>query len=67
MNDVQIQNVVAVATLNQKIDLIAILKVFRNAEYKPKVFPGLVFRMKRPKTATLIGRPELRYSIAYFA
>ena len=54
MSDVQIQNVVAVATLNQRIDLIAILKVFSNAEYRPKRFPGLVFRLKRPKTATLI-------------
>jgi len=54
MSDVQIQNVVAVASLNQKIDLLSIVKAFRNAEYRPKRFPGLVFRMKRPKTATLI-------------
>jgi transcription initiation factor TFIID TATA-box-binding protein len=30
------------------------MKVFRNVEYRPKQFPGLVFRIKRPKTATLI-------------
>ena len=53
-HDVEIQNVVAVASLGQKIDLLAILKVFRNAEYRPKRFPGLVFKMKSPKTATLI-------------
>ena len=52
--DVRIQNVVATASLDQKIDLLAIMKVFRNVEYRPKKFPGLVFRMKRPKTATLI-------------
>ena len=52
--DVKIQNVVASASLDQKIDLIAIMKVFRNVEYRPKQFPGLVFRLKRPKTATLI-------------
>ena len=51
---INIENVVASATLNQKIDLLSILKVFRNVEYKPKRFPGLVFRLKRPKTATLI-------------
>jgi len=51
---INIENVVASATLNQKIDLLPILKVFRNVEYKPKRFPGLVFRLKRPKTATLI-------------
>ena len=54
--DVKIQNVVAVATLGQRLDLLAILKSFRNAEYRPKRFPGLVFRLKRPKTATLIFR-----------
>lgn len=30
------------------------MKVFKNTEYRPKRFPGLVFRLKRPKTATLI-------------
>lgn len=52
--DVTIENVVASASLDQKIDLLAILKSFKNVEYKPKQFPGLVFRLKRPKTATLI-------------
>ena len=52
--EIVIQNVVATATLNQKIDLLDIIKVFRNVEYRPKKFPGLVFRLKRPKTATLI-------------
>jgi len=52
--DIKLQNVVATATLGQKLDLIAIMKVFRNVEYRPKKFPGLVFRLKRPKTATLI-------------
>jgi len=52
--DVKIQNVVATATLNQKINLLDIVKAFRNVEYRPKQFPGLVFRMKKPKTATLI-------------
>ena len=52
--DIEIVNVVASASLNQKFNLINILKVFRNTEYRPKLFPGLVFRLKRPKTATLI-------------
>ena len=54
MSDVEVQNVVAVVSLDQKFDLLAIVKVFRNVEYRPKRFPGLVFRLKRPKTATLI-------------
>ena len=52
--DVKIQNVVASATLDQKINLLDIMKIFRNVEYRPKQFPGLVFRLKKPKTATLI-------------
>ena len=52
--DINIVNVVASVTLDQKINLIDIMKVFRNVEYRPKKFPGLVFRLKRPKTATLI-------------
>ena len=54
--EIQLQNVVATASLDQKLDLMAIMKVFRNVEYRPKKFPGLVFRLKRPKTATLIFR-----------
>jgi len=55
--EIVIQNVVATATLNQKFNLLDILKTFmptRNVEYRPKRFPGLVFRLKRPKTAILI-------------
>ena len=52
--DISVENVVATASLDQKIDLLAIMEVFKNVEYRPKQFPGLVFRLKRPKTATLI-------------
>src|SRR4030043_1581330 len=51
---INIQNVVATATLNQKVDLNAIVKSFPGVEYHPEQFPGLVFRLKKPKTATLI-------------
>ena len=51
---IRIENVVAAATLNQKIDLNAVVKGYPGVEYRPKQFPGLVFRLKRPKTATLI-------------
>lgn len=56
MVDIKIQNVVASANLKQKVDLPSIMKAFVNVEYRPKKFPGLVFRLKRPKTATLIFR-----------
>jgi transcription initiation factor TFIID TATA-box-binding protein len=45
---------VASATLNQKVDLNAVVKGYPGVEYRPEQFPGLVFRLKRPKTATLI-------------
>jgi len=51
---IKIQNVVASVTLNQKVDLNAVVKSFPGVEYRPEQFPGLVFRLKRPKTATLI-------------
>ena len=53
---VSIENVVASATVDQKIDLIDITKKFPDTEYHPDQFPGLVFRIKTPKTATLIFR-----------
>ena len=52
--NVNVENVVATATLGQKIDLLAIMEAFRDVEYRPKKFPGLVFRLKKPKTTTLI-------------
>jgi transcription initiation factor TFIID TATA-box-binding protein len=51
---INIQNVVATGTLNQKVDLNAVVKSYPGVDYRPETFPGLVFRLKRPKTATLI-------------
>ena len=51
---IRIENVVASATLNQRIDLKAVVKSYPGVEYRPEQFPGLVFRLKKPKTATLI-------------
>jgi transcription initiation factor TFIID TATA-box-binding protein len=51
---IHIQNVVASATLKQRVDLNAVVKGYPGVEYRPEQFPGLVFRLKRPKTATLI-------------
>jgi len=51
---VSIENVVASASVDQKIDLNVITQTFPDVEYHPDQFPGLVFRLKSPKTATLI-------------
>jgi len=46
--------VVASVTLGQDIDLDEIVATIPNIEYYPEQFPGLVYRLKKPKTATLI-------------
>jgi len=53
---VSIENVVASASVDQEIDLNEITRKFPDTEYHPDQFPGLVFRLKTPKTATLIFR-----------
>ena len=53
---ISIENVVASASVDQKIDLNDITKKFPETEYHPEQFPGLVFRLANPRTATLIFR-----------
>lgn len=53
---VSIENVVASATIDQKLDLHEIQKKFPKVEYNPEQFPGAVFRLAKPKTATLLFR-----------
>ena len=51
---VKIENVVATGALEHRIDLNAVVKAFPEAEYRPEQFPGVIFRITKPKTATLI-------------
>jgi len=51
---VSVENVVASADVGQKMDLNEITRTFPDVEYHPDQFPGLVFRIKNPKSATLI-------------
>ncbi len=51
---VRIENTVATAALRQSINLNSIVRAFPEVRYQPEVFPGLVYRLKKPKTATLI-------------
>jgi len=53
---ISIENVVASATIDQKLDLKDIQKKFPDVEWHPDTFPGAVFRLKNPKTATLLFR-----------
>ncbi len=53
---ISIVNVVASATIDQRLDLNDITKKFTDVEWHPDQFPGAVFRLKSPKTATLLFR-----------
>lgn len=52
----KIQNIVASANLNVELDLTRLALDLNGAEYEPETFPGLIFRIKEPKTATLLFR-----------
>ena len=56
MTVVKIENVVASASLGTELDLQAIVLALDGAEYDPERFPGLIYRLKEPKTATLLFR-----------
>jgi transcription initiation factor TFIID TATA-box-binding protein len=51
---INIENVVASATLNQKVDLNAVVKSYPGVEYHPEQFPGLIYRMDVPKVVILL-------------
>ena len=53
---ISIVNVVASATIEQRLDLKEITKKFPDVEWNPDLFPGAVFKLKNPKTATLLFR-----------
>lgn len=49
-----VENIVASAICKHRIDLDSIVKAFPYAEYKRNRFPGVIFKLNKPKTATLI-------------
>ena len=53
---IKIENVVASTTLGEELDLQSIALSLDGAEYEPEQFPGLIYRLKEPKTATLLFR-----------
>src|SRR3989344_4440218 len=50
----KIQNIVATTSLGKPIPLIKLARTQPNTEYNPKTFPGLVLRVKEPKSAVLV-------------
>lgn len=53
---VEIQNIVASAKMNFKVNLDQLALECENTEYEPEQFPGLVFRLDEPKTVMLVFR-----------
>ena len=51
---VQVENIVASAKLEGRLNLETIAFNLENSEYEPEQFPGLVYRMKKPKVAFLL-------------
>ena len=54
MIEVKVENIVASTVLAEKLDLDMISQSLEEAEYEPEQFPGLIYRLKNPKTATLL-------------
>ena len=52
--EVKIQNIVATTSLGRAIPLVKLAETLSNTEYNPEQFPGLVMRIKEPKTSALI-------------
>jgi transcription initiation factor TFIID TATA-box-binding protein len=52
----KIENVVASASLGTELDLQSLAVSLDGADYEPEQFPGLIYRVKEPKTATLLFR-----------
>jgi len=54
--EIKIQNIVASTSFAKKLALDLIAQSLEDAEYEPEQFPGLVYRLNNPKTATLLFR-----------
>lgn len=52
--EIKIQNIVISTSLEHDIPLIKLAETLPNTEYNPEQFPGLVMRIKDPKTSALI-------------
>ncbi len=51
---VQVENIVASARLDARLNLDTIAFSLESSEYEPEQFPGLVYRMEKPKVAFLL-------------
>lgn len=52
--DLKVQNIVATTSLGKPVPLTKLARTQSNTEYNPEQFPGLVLRIKKPKSAVLV-------------
>ncbi len=52
--NLKIQNIVATTSLGKPVSLTKLAKTNSSTEYNPEQFPGLVLRIKKPKSAVLV-------------
>lgn len=53
-SNLSVQNIVATASLGKPVSLTKLARTQTNTEYNPEQFPGLVLRVKKPKSAVLV-------------
>jgi len=53
-SEYKIQNIVATTALEKPVPLTKLARTQPNTEYNPETFPGLVLRIKEPKSAVLV-------------
>ena len=51
---INIENVVATSSLNQKVNIQKVLRQFPNSKYNPDKFPGAVIRLDNPRSVILV-------------
>src|SRR3972149_8749201 len=53
-SNLKVQNIVATTSLGKPVSLTKLARSQSNTEYNPETFPGLVLRIKKPKSAVLV-------------
>src|SRR3989339_512585 len=53
-SNLKVQNIVATTSLGKQVSLTKLARTQSNTEYNPEQFPGLVLRIKKPKSAVLV-------------
>ena len=53
-SSLKIQNIVATTSLGKEVPLTKLAKTITTTTYNPETFPGLILRVKKPKSAVLV-------------